>query len=201
MSSNDDSSNRPRRGSFTTQTFTGLFGRTGNAGTPSFPAPISTAAAQEHSRRRLSMTGVGLSATSPTQAYAPFNRRGSVSTAGSDSIDESAIEDADGTAPATPFGRRMSFGAQALRTVRTGSSPGNEDGFNWSDQFRSRAESSVSAPQRPQPKQSSERTDTGNELRVPPSAMPRAVPKPVQQERPKPDAIGERILRGQFMMD
>ncbi|KAA8576214.1 hypothetical protein EYC84_006367 [Monilinia fructicola] len=46
----------------------------------------------------------------------------------------------------------MSFGAQALRTVRAGNgSPvtNGEGGFNWSEQLRSRAESTVSQSQRP----------------------------------------------------
>jgi len=275
MSSNDDSNNtgRPRRGSFTTQTFTNLFGtrNNSNAGTPAFPGPISTAAADQQ-RRRMSMTGVGLSGTSPTsQTALGFNRRSSVSTAGSDSIDESAIEDDDGggrSNSTTPFSRRMSFGAQALRTVRGNGSPGNGrssqytvypnlhpdtargsgggrpppnqishlqastqsmprttsdntsssrpgegSGFNWSEQLRSRAESSVSQAQRPlfsasvSPSNKSgemnhERARSVSDMQTPPAAIPPpAAPAPVKRQRPVPDAIGERMLKGDFYMD
>ena len=272
MSSNDNpnDSGRPRRGSFTTQTFTNLFGarNNNNAGTPAFPGPISTAAADQQ-RRRMSVTGVGLSPT--TQAPFGFNRRSSVSTAGSDSIDESAIEDDDAgrSNPTTPFSRRMSFGAQALRTVRSNGSPGNGrssqytvspgrptipsrgngggrsppnpnshlqastqskprttsdntsssrpgegSGFNWSEQLRSRAESSVSQAQRPlfsasvspsnkPAEMNHERAKSVSELQAPPSAIPppAAAPAPVKRQRPVPDAIGERMLKGDFYMD
>ena len=75
-------------------------------------------------------TTLGLSGTSPTQAFpsAFGGRRGSVSTDRSDSIDESAIDDDESPArsnPTTPFGRRMSFGAQALRARTNGGSPGS----------------------------------------------------------------------------
>ncbi|KAF7949586.1 uncharacterized protein EAE97_003095 [Botrytis byssoidea] len=144
MSSNGNSNNggttppnessRPRRGSITAQTFTNIFrSNSTSAGGPvgPFPGPISTGASQDH-KRRMSISTLGLSGAgaSPTQSSAfPFGgRRGSVSTTASESIDESAIDDEDGPSrgtPTTPFARRMSFGAQALRTVRTGNgSPG-----------------------------------------------------------------------------
>lgn len=214
MSSGDASDNgRPRRSSFSTQAFAGLFNRPNGTTTttnPPFPTPIVTAVSQD-SRRRMSITGVGLSA-SPTQAYGAFNRRSSVSTAGSESIDESAVEDDDFSAArlsaSAPFSRRMSFGAQALRSVRTGTSPGNDEGFDRAEQSRARAESLVSQAQRPYTLRTPgghERAQSMAEMPAPPDTMPRAGPaptaKPVSVERPKPDAIGERILRGQFMMD
>ncbi|KAH8586328.1 hypothetical protein B0O99DRAFT_695619 [Bisporella sp. PMI_857] len=137
MSSNEniqpDSAGRARRGSFTTQTFNSIFGRsnsTSGAPTAPFPGPVTAAAGQDQ-RRRMSISTLGLSGTSPTQSV-PFafggGRRGSVSTDRSDSIDESAIDDDDGPSrsnPSTPFVRRMSFGAQALRARSTnGGSPG-----------------------------------------------------------------------------
>jgi len=208
-----DGSTRARRGSFTTQTFNNIFGRSNStSGAPiaPFPGPITTAAAQDQ-RRRMSISTLGLSGTSPTQS-APFafgGRRGSVSTDRSDSIDESAIDDDDGpgrSAPTTPFARRMSFGG-ALRGP--GRSPGTAgEGFSWSEQIRSRAESSVSQSQRPSfstsanaPKiaQSHERTKSVSEMPTPPMAVP--PPAPARPERKKPDAFQERILKGDFYMD
>lgn len=226
MSANSDHSppnepaTRPRRGSFTTQTFNSIFGRsnsTSGAPTAPFPGPITTAAVQDQ-RRRMSISTLGLSGTSPTQA-SPFTfggRRGSFSTAGSDSIDENAIDDDDGPGrsnPTTPFTRRMSFGAQALRTVRGGGSPGatgEVGGFNWSEQLRSRAESTVSQNQRPSFSTSPssaktvqmsmhERPKSIGDMATPPAAIP--APTPPRPERKKPDAFQERILKGDFYMD
>ncbi|KAI9655196.1 MAG: hypothetical protein M1829_000692 [Trizodia sp. TS-e1964] len=94
------------------------------SGTAPYPSPIATAAANAH-RRRMSITTLGLSGTSPTQT-SPFGagmgRRASVSSNNSTAIDESAIDDGDApmTTPVSPFARRMSFGARALRDVRAG---------------------------------------------------------------------------------
>jgi hypothetical protein len=277
MASNDnapaDPATRARRGSFTTQTFNNIFGRsnsTSGAPTAPFPGtgPITTAAAQDQ-RRRMSISTLGLSGSSPTQTT-PFTfgpRRGSMSTDRSDSIDESAIDDDDGpsrSVPTTPFARRMSFGAQALR-ARTGGSPGANgrassytttpkpnstlptipagsrggrvtppkaqasqastqskprtasdypvsarpgegSGFNWSEQLRSRAESSVSQTQRPSfstspvGSKTHERTKSVTEMATPPMAVP-APAAPVRRESKKPDAFQERILKGDFYMD
>ncbi|PQE12564.1 hypothetical protein CJF30_00002434 [Rutstroemia sp. NJR-2017a BBW] len=210
---------RPRRGSITAQTFTSLFNRSNStSGGPSgLPGPITTAAAQDQ-RRRMSISTLGLSGTSPTQ-QSPFpfpNRRASVSTAGSESIDESAIDDEEGPSRSTnpPFAHRLSFGAQALRSVRTGSgSPGSSgDGvFNWSEQLRSRAESSVSQSQRPSLSTSPsnrhtfnipthERAKSVSEMPAPPtSAIPPA--QPPKPARRQPDPFQERILKGDFYMD
>ncbi|KAI9880660.1 MAG: hypothetical protein M1830_001664 [Pleopsidium flavum] len=130
-----------RRASFSPgQTFSELFGRSpGNTGasseTTAFPGHIATAAAnaQAQQRRRMSISTLGLSG-SPTQT-SPFSggrTRGesySSSGSGSPSIDESAVEEGDATpmsTPTTPFARRMSFGAKALRDVRSGN--GNTPG-------------------------------------------------------------------------
>ncbi|KAL3417830.1 hypothetical protein PVAG01_10840 [Phlyctema vagabunda] len=273
MSNNDNSpaegSDRQRRGSFTTQTFNNIFGRsnsTSGAPTAPFPGPITTAAAQDQ-RRRMSISTLGLSGTSPTQASA-FQfaaRRGSVSTAGSESIDESAIDDDDGppgrSQPTTPFARRMSFGAQALRSARGGNGnspgttgrnpsyttssplstipaggrgggsesqtqtqastqsqprtasdlsfarPGEGGGFNWSEQLRSRAESTVSQQQRPSFSSSPTNTQkpfpapherAKSVTEMPPTAI--SAPAPPRQAK-KPDAFQERILKGDFYMD
>lgn len=184
-----------------------------------FPTPL-TASALDNQRRRLSVTTFGLSGTSPTTPVS-FLRRASLST-NSDSIDESAIEDDDSvrTAPTTPFTRRMSLGAaQAMRGMRGGISPGtNDQAFNWSEQLRSRAESTVSqatarpsfsfatglsaspprgAPPMPSSAAASSRHDRAKSV----SDMP----APPAQSRPrapqKPDHFQERILKGDFYMD
>ncbi|TLD10797.1 hypothetical protein PgNI_06244 [Pyricularia grisea] len=279
---------RNRRASVSSTAFTNLFQRSNStsAGTPALPGPIATA--MNDQRRRLSVSTIGLSGTSPTNMATPFGlRRGSLSTNGSESIDESAIdEDEVGapnsrTAPATPFTRRMSFGTQAMRSMRNGrgTSPSTngmtttippatvghtcqsivgglpspiatsgdsapdqavpkshnpaqhsqttlpktaidalsasarttDQGFNWSEQFRSRAESTV-AGSRPQfsfgssvgtspPRPGGvgaqhDRAKSISEMPAPPAQTPQARPEPR-----KPDAFQERILKGDFYMD
>ncbi|KAH8665173.1 hypothetical protein BGZ60DRAFT_379091 [Tricladium varicosporioides] len=215
-----DAATRNRRGSFTSQTFNNIFGGRSNsvAGpTAPFPSAISTGtAAAQDQRRRMSISTLGLSGTSPTQTHPfPFaNRRGSVSTANSDSINESAIDDDDSpghSAPTTPFARRMSFGAQALRRAQPSGSPGTngESGFNWSEQLRSRAESSVSQSHRPSFSTSPsttkvpmhERHKSVSEMPTPPMAVPAPAPPPQRPARKQPDAFQERILKGDFYMD
>ncbi|KAK0948764.1 hypothetical protein LTR91_026989 [Friedmanniomyces endolithicus] len=136
---------RDRRSSFAGQTFADLFGTSrprpavdaANNSPPNQPytGPISQAAAQAQ-RRRMSLTTLGLSG-SPEGAGSRFNshrgRHDSISSANSGSIDESAIEDEPmprdpTTTPVTPFARRMSFGARALRDVRNSSSGGHSGG-------------------------------------------------------------------------
>lgn len=133
----------------------------------------------------------------------------------SDSIDESAIEEEDmpgggaRTAPNTPFVRRMSFGQPAMRGYRPGGSPGNDQqGFNWSEQLRSRAESSVtgarpsfslaSSPPRGFPNH--DRAKSVSDMPMPQPPAQAAAVKPKQEPR-KPDAFQERILKGDFYMD
>lgn len=100
--------------------------------TSAYPGPITSAAA-EAQRRRLSVSTVGLSG-SPTQPT-PFgslrSRTESISSANSASVDESPFEEGDAPAtsvPASPFARRLSFGARALRDVRTSNGNGNPNG-------------------------------------------------------------------------
>ncbi|KAJ5674845.1 uncharacterized protein N7477_004779 [Penicillium maclennaniae] len=87
------------------------------------------AANQANQQRRLSITTLGLSG-SPTQA-STFGtrgiRRGSFSSSWGSAPNEDAVaEDLEGSPPGatpnSPFARRVSFGAQALREARTGSS-------------------------------------------------------------------------------
>lgn len=115
--------NHRRRGSVTQQALAGLF----RSNSTSMGVNFQSA---DPNRRRLSIatTGIGLAGTSPTTSSGAFNgfRRGSMST-NSDSIDENAIdeEESSRTAPVTPFTRRMSFGASAIRPRNGNGSPGS----------------------------------------------------------------------------
>jgi len=200
-----DTSSRARRTSFTSSTFNSLLGRSNTTGVSPFPGPITTAAAQDQ-RRRMSASG-----TSPTQVSA-FARRISVSTNSSDTIPESAIDDDDGPPVTTPFARRMSRAAEEVlsgtNALRKIGSPGtNGEGFNWSEQIRSRAESSVSSAGRP----SFSNPSTAADKSPPPAAIHERAksvsqiskqPPPPQtlKERiySKPDEIGERMLKGDY---
>ncbi|KAI1428058.1 hypothetical protein F5Y12DRAFT_71208 [Xylaria sp. FL1777] len=278
--SNDNSStgqSNDRRGSITSAAFSNLFHRsnsTSAAGNGNGNGNVATresvsAAVARDQRRRLSVTTLGLSGASPS-ASTPFGiRRGSISTNYSDSIDENAIDDDEpAKIPSTsPFTRRTSFGAQAMRSIRTGqTSPGSgrpaqqarrtsiatsrqpflpgassfsavtprrtstsqasntlpartpsdmlsarsDNGYNWTEQLRFRAESSVSG-QRPafgpvatsgSPPRGTPHHDRAKSVSDMP-APPRQpeVMKPRQPERPKPDHMQERILKGDFYMD
>ncbi|POS79753.1 hypothetical protein DHEL01_v201848 [Diaporthe helianthi] len=289
-----------RRGSVTSAALANLFQRSNStAGTPVFPGAITSAAINEQ-RRRLSVstTSLGLSGTSPTGNPA-FNRRASLSTNNSDSVDENAVEEEDyssasRTVPVSPFTRRMSFGASAAMR-RPGCSPGTgngrpntqspgdasspsmqrrgtvtgllppsdsaaasatswksqsstapqakpsntdnpsnptrpralsdlfsatpkDQGFNWSEQLRSRAESTVASGQRPSfsfasgmtgspprtgavaPPSTHDRNRSVSEMPAPPAQAPKPR-SPPRDNRPKPDAFQERILKGDFYMD
>jgi hypothetical protein len=250
--------------------FQSLFQRSNSTSAGMNNVPSSTPGMTLDQRRRLSVTTLGLSGATPSGAFGGL-RRGSVSTtSNSDSIDENAVEDDEysRTAPTTPFTRRMSFGANAMLSMRapSGSSPGStgrpdlarrpsggnanmpapatsatftgrrassyhqastaqparstsdklsaaraDQGFNWSEQLRSRAENSVSGMSRPSfstvsggspPRTESmhhDRARSVSDMPAPPqqaSAM-----KPKQPERPKPDHFQERILKGDFYMD
>ncbi|GAB1310798.1 hypothetical protein MFIFM68171_01008 [Madurella fahalii] len=215
----NDMARQQRRGSVTSSAFTNLFrsGSISQPPAPVFPTPLTST--MNDPRRRLSVTTFGLSGTSPTTPSA-FLRRASLST-NSDSIDENAVEEDEGsrTAPVTPFTRRMSFGAaQAARSAgpRGASSPGtNDQGFNWSDQLRSRAESTVVSGPRPSfsfasglsasppragppPAPVSPRHDRAKSV----SDMPAPPAQPPRARAPqKPDPFQERILKGDFYMD
>ena len=246
-------SSSARRASFSTgQKLSDFFGRSPNnngGGPPFYPSPIATAAANAHAqqRRRMSITSLGLSG-SPTQssAFAQVRARQDSFSSGasaSNSIDESAVEDGDAVmsgSPTSPFARRMSFGARALRDVKTGagnvnnhgrvsmnlasslsvkeqglssshtsssdnyrkvsnhSSQRSGEGFNWSEQLRSRAErsSSIVSPAAPTPGVplvGQQRTPTAAPVEPPIKEMPK---------QPKvPDHFQERILKGDFYMD
>lgn len=266
---------RQRRSSVSNP-LTNLLRSGSTSGATVFPSPIND------QRRRLSISTLGLAGTSPNGPTTPFNlRRGSIST-NSDSIDENAVDDDEPTsaktAPTTPFTRRMSFGASAMRNLRIppgASSAGSngrpspplrrssglrggpptpptssasatgmtwnknssqastatsqraasdliparsDQGFNWSEQLRSRAES-IASGSRPSVSYASgigNSPPRGNSLNNGPPmsdsglrhdraksvsdmpAPPAQAPKPRPQ---KPDPFQERILKGDFYMD
>ncbi|KAK4132341.1 hypothetical protein BT67DRAFT_86142 [Trichocladium antarcticum] len=257
----NDMARQHRRGSLSSGAFSTLFRNNSVAQAPAtaFPTPMASATMNEQ-RRRLSVTTMGLSGTSPTTPSALL-RRASLST-NSDSIDENAIDDEESgprAVPVSPFTRRMSLGAaQAMRGARGSISPGtngtqqslptaglgnytwgkatsqastatqprtgpdlcppsarSDQGFNWSEQLRSRAESTVTAGSRPSfsfasglsaspPRgappapSTSPRHDRARSV----SDMPAPPAQPPRQRAPqKPDHFQERILKGDFYMD
>lgn len=202
-----------RRSSFAGQALAEIFGvsrarssfegtNAANQSTPvnQYPGSVASAAAQAQKRRM-----------SVTAAVPSLNgkRSDSVSSANSGFIDESAVEDGEPlsqSSPTTPFARRMSFGARALRDVRTGSTPagasgGNvatsngESGYNWADSFRNRAErrSSIASSGGGSPNLSHVRAKSVAVMQPPPV-------KEVRQPN-VPDHFQERILKGDFYMD
>ncbi|KAH8675921.1 hypothetical protein BX600DRAFT_508113 [Xylariales sp. PMI_506] len=259
-----------RRGSVTTAALSSLFQRSNSISSGSNGVQSSaTSAMARDQRRRLSVTTLGLSGAgaAPSSATGALGglRRGSISTNNSDSIDENAVDDDEPsrTAPTTPFARRMSFGANAMRSIRApgGTSPGStgrpdpirrssggnsrpppsvtpaagrrtsssqasiaqsarspsdllsaarpDQGFNWSEQLRSRAESSVSgmrpsfaagSPPRNGVNGYHDRAKSISDMPAPPQQAA-VLKQPKQPERPKPDAMQERILKGDFYMD
>jgi hypothetical protein len=109
-------------------------------------APASGQNANGQPSRRLSITTLGLSTLQGSQS-SPFGtartRAESVSSANSGSVDESPFEDEPGalptsSVPTSPFARRMSFGAKAMRDMRS-SANGNPNG-------RASVSSTTSAP-------------------------------------------------------
>ncbi|KAL4811558.1 hypothetical protein BDV18DRAFT_129613 [Aspergillus unguis] len=99
-------------------------------GPPTGTMANAMANAQSNQRRRLSITTLGLSG-SPTQTLQYGNknpRQGSISSSVGSSPgngEEAVVEDVEnsppGGMPKSPFARRLSFGAQALRDARSGS--------------------------------------------------------------------------------
>ncbi|KAI1975890.1 hypothetical protein LOZ51_000017 [Ophidiomyces ophidiicola] len=136
-------SSRRRRSSFTE-----LFQKQGGTAvlpTPNTqPRPIYTGANAQASQRRMSLNTLGLSG-SPNQAT-PFTggsmRRSSVSSSvmsTSPTVDQAVVEETEeesaATTPPSPFARRVSFGAQALRGNSNGTS--HSLGESWTQRNRS----------------------------------------------------------------
>ncbi|KAJ5156539.1 hypothetical protein N7492_009342 [Penicillium capsulatum] len=114
-----DSDTRPRRGSIAD-----LFTK------HSAPQSTAQAANAQANQRRLSISTLGLSGspTQPANLGNPAFRRGSLSSSwGSNApnSEDALAEDAEGSPPSatpqSPFHRRVSFGAQALREARSAS--------------------------------------------------------------------------------
>ncbi|SCO92416.1 uncharacterized protein FRV6_16544 [Fusarium oxysporum] len=157
--------------------------------------------------------GIGDNPTSPTFSH-PVQSGQKSSRVGAPS-QESSI-----SAALPAAGRRASFTlpvsslSQASNTkiprAPSESYPPGQDqqGFNWSEQLRSRAESAVTGA-RPSfsfisgspPRRSSihDRATSVSDLPQPPSQA--AIERPKEQERQKPDTFQERILKGGFYMD
>ena len=125
------SSSRQRRASFASGLSFPEYkpGNQGLASPPTGSMASTMANAQANQRRRLSITTLGLSG-SPTQTLPYGNRnfrQGSISSSVGSSPgnpEEAIAEDENsppGTMPRSPFVRRLSFGAQALRDARAGS--------------------------------------------------------------------------------
>lgn len=203
-----------RRSSFAGQTFADLFnaGRSrasepNNSPPSQFGGNITSAAAQA-GRRRLSVSTLGIP-PSPNQT-SPFGslraRNDSVSSSNAASIDESAVEDEPASAgqsqPNTPFARRVSFGARALRDMNKpantgggggGTAGSNGDGFNWADNMRTRAERTSVSGANTSPNFHSR----AKSVAVMEQQPVRETPKPANV----PDHFQERILKGDFYMD
>jgi len=167
---------------------------------------------QPNAPRRLSITTMGLS-TANNQSSTPYSalrgRTESISSANSNSVDESPFEDEPSatfspTTATSPFARRMSFGAKALngnpRSAAGGSSPqaGQNEGFDFAENMRQRAErgslssaSSNFAQLNPSPPHQRSKSIASVET------APRELPK----QQKGPDAFQERILKGDFYMD
>lgn len=114
-----ESETRPRR-----RSIADLFTKQNN------PQPTTQATSAQANPRRLSITTLGLSSspTQPANFGNPAFRRGSLSSSwGSNAPngEDAVAEDAEGSPPSatsqSPFTRRVSFGAQALREARTAS--------------------------------------------------------------------------------
>ncbi|KAK9638483.1 hypothetical protein HCH54_009337 [Aspergillus fumigatus] len=210
------SSARPRRPSLSSGFFTDYLSRSSNPGAPTggHTSPMASTVnnVPPNQRRRLSINTLGLSG-SPTQT-APFGvrnpRHGSLSSSvgSSPKSDEAAMDDTDNGSssvpPSSPFARRLSFGAQAMRDVR-GGSVGNGEGFNWSEALRTRAERAPSiggiSPIGGQGQHVAsadhqryhQRAASIASMEQPAREIPR------QPKQNKPDFFQEKILRGDFM--
>ncbi|KAF8539638.1 hypothetical protein BDD12DRAFT_805136 [Trichophaea hybrida] len=187
---------RDRRGSFTPGSSLSEFLSSNRQPQPTtaYPGPITTAAAHANNQRRMSMSSAN---GSPPRVQTSY-RRGSVSSVSSASsmLDESAIDESEPASgsPSSPFARRMSWGARALRDVRipvasrvpsspSASSPTISRGF-WLDNKGSN--SYPTDPSFQQRRQS-----------MPPPPV-NAMPAPKDKSH---DHLQERMLRNELYMD
>ncbi|EAW11791.1 uncharacterized protein ACLA_005470 [Aspergillus clavatus NRRL 1] len=139
-------------------TFTDYFSKSSNQGVPSGSPAAAMASTvpstHPNQRRRLSISTLGLSG-SPTQtsSFGARNpRHGSLSSSvGSlSNTDDAVIDDGENGAsnviPSSPFSRRISFGAQALRDVRGGSIGNGRYPTHRSPVTRGRRSASTTSP-------------------------------------------------------
>ncbi|KKY17389.1 hypothetical protein UCRPC4_g05633 [Phaeomoniella chlamydospora] len=127
---------------------------------------------------------------------------------GSPGNEEAILEDNDNsgqsnTTPTSPFARRVSFGAQAYGNVRSSrGSFSNGDGFKWGDNLREKSgrpgpNASPTAGRSGSPPAPQQHQRAAGIAHVEPPKQMSA--QPVHYA--KPDVLGERMLRGDFMMD
>lgn len=181
-----------RRASFSPgTTLTELF--SGRQAPPPYPGP-NVAAVQR--ARAMSISGTS------TNGIAAF-RRGSVSSINSSAsnLDENAVDEGEGSptgVPTSPFARRMSFGARALRDVRipgrmgSQGSPGPSPTATrgpWPDNGKSNSPPNAQPGDNPH-----------HQRRASVSTMPLPVTS-IPAVKPNDDPLQERILKGDFYMD
>lgn len=158
-----------------------------------YPSPIVTAAAQANHQRRMSMPGIN---GSPPHLQTGFLRRGSVSSVSSNvsGPDETAIDDSEPVSgsPTSPFARKMSWGARALREVRIprGPLPPGSSSPTVSRGFWPETSNNTSAYP----------TDAAFQQRRQSMPAPPANAMPAPKE-PVTDILQERMLRNEFYMD
>lgn len=88
---------------------------------------------------------------------------------------------------------------KSMLTVSTG------EGFTWSDAFRDKTKRSPSFSSSANPFVSNparnRSASTSASAPEPPKEVPKPAPAPAPSKFKKPDHLGERMLRGEFMMD
>jgi len=92
-----------------------------------------------------------------------------------------------------------------MRDVKMGSSPGSAtggEGFNWSEALRDRSRRSPSfSSGNPFTQGGSRPRAVSTSNPEPPKEILKAVEPPAPVRMKRPDHLGERMLRGEFMMD
>ncbi|KAF8464571.1 hypothetical protein BDZ91DRAFT_659965 [Kalaharituber pfeilii] len=196
MSGSDDrnepqASTYHRRASFSPgTTLTELF--TGRSVPPPYPGPNVTAAQRA---RRVSISGPSVNGIASNPAF----RRGSVSSINSSAsnLDENVVDEGEGSpagVPTSPFMRRMSFGARALRLpgkLGTQGSPVTSPTASrgtWPDNGKSNQPQVGENPHH-------QRRPSVSTMPLPVTAIS------ANKEQIDHDPLQERILKGDFYMD
>jgi len=212
-----------RRRSSIVDLFSPRGGNNTNAVSSSPPSGSASSSNAPQHRRGMSITTMGLASSAPGQAspYDAFarQRRASIAASSASSSpdfknsfgdDPVVVEDDENVKSPTgnhsgSFARRVSFGAQAMRDVKQGSGPGSPgagEGFNWSESLRDRTKRSpsFSSSANPFAANANRARAPSSNAPEPPKELPKAA-EPVPARKRKPDHLGERMLRGDFMMD